>query len=371
MVSKPIVHNTLTVSEENYSESYKKNKENSKTPQDSKKLQHPVNLLSSQHYYNILKSLNISFNDLGGFTSKLTILCPAISQPIRFSLSPIVISLLLLEKFKNFPLIQETVYINFFNIKRLILQFDSSKYEIIYNQTLSLLCLIRDTIRNIIGQNLSPDLVFIIFTCAELLKNINSIPLEFIISAVNNCLKISSTITEINSLPSIFSLFTSEINPFLPQYSHKEYTLVLDLDETLGHYSNGKFLLRPGVHQFINEMNQHFELVLFTAASRGYADWAMDTVDPEGIIKLRLYKQHTINESIKDLEMLGRDINKVILIDNCWKCFEKQPDNAIEISSWVGDPNDTKLFNLAKSLASLPYCKIKSLKQSLMKLKLF
>ena len=138
MVSKPIVHNTLTVSEENYSESYKKNKENSKTPQDSKKLQHPVNLLSSQHYYNILNSLNISFNDLGGFTSKLTILCPAISQPIRFSLSPIVISLLLLEKFKNFPLIQETVYINFFNIKRLILQFDSSKYEIIYNQTLSL-----------------------------------------------------------------------------------------------------------------------------------------------------------------------------------------------------------------------------------------
>ena len=272
MVSKPIVHNTLTVSEENYSESYKKNKENSKTPQDSKKLQHPVNLLSSQHYYNILNSLNISFNDLGGFTSKLTILCPAISQPIRFSLSPIVISLLLLEKFKNFPLIQETVYINFFNIKRLILQFDSSKYEIIYNQTLSLLCLIRDTIRNIIGQNLSPDLVFIIFTCAELLKNINSIPLEFIISAVNNCLKISSTITEINSLPSIFSLFTSEINPFLPQYSHKEYTLVLDLDETLGHYSNGKFLLRPGLHQFINEMNHHFELVLFTAASRGYAD---------------------------------------------------------------------------------------------------
>ena len=116
-------------------------------------------------------------------------------------------------------------------------------------------------------------------------------------------------------------------------------------------------------------MNLHYELVLFTAASREYADWAMESVDPDSKIKLRLYKQHTVNGSIKDLEMLGRDINKIVLIDNLSKSFEKQPDNGIEISSWTGDEADTQLFNLMQELVYLPYSKIKSLKQALIRAK--
>lgn len=88
--------------------------------------------------------------------------------------------------------------------------------------------------------------------------------------------------------------------PFLPP-STKKYTLVLDLDETLVHYEDngviGQFYLRPYAQDFIEEMANHYELVIFTAALQDYADWIIDRLDSNKRITHRLYRQHTSSNS--------------------------------------------------------------------------
>lgn len=146
--------------------------------------------------------------------------------------------------------------------------------------------------------------------------------------------------------------------PYLPPSTNKsEYTLVLDLDETLVHYmeseADSKLLVRPGAHQFLKEMSEIYEVVIFTAAMQDYADWALDQLDVGNWISHRLYRQHTSIDKgvfIKDLSRIGRDLNKTIIVDNVAENFQKQPENGILIKSWYDDPHDDALFELGPLL---------------------
>ena len=63
----------------------------------------------------------------------------------------------------------------------------------------------------------------------------------------------------------------------------RKYCLVLDLDETLIHFKNdngrAKFLIRPYTYNFLRNLEPHFELIIFTAAQKEYADWILDKID--------------------------------------------------------------------------------------------
>ena len=71
-----------------------------------------------------------------------------------------------------------------------------------------------------------------------------------------------------------------------------------------------------------------------------------------------LYKPHVIFErgkSVKKLNLIGRDLNKIIFVDNM-KCNAKyNPKNLYLIPSWTDDIYDDELFKLKEKLKYI-YC---------------
>ena len=62
---------------------------------------------------------------------------------------------------------------------------------------------------------------------------------------------------------------------------NKKFTLVLDMDETLIHFRSEekKFKLRPSCLWFLNEMSKLYEVVIFTAGSKQYADYILNFIE--------------------------------------------------------------------------------------------
>ena len=159
--------------------------------------------------------------------------------------------------------------------------------------------------------------------------------------------------------------FINVPSPFLkklpPEIETSTYTLVLDLDETLVHFfytpSGGTFLIRPFCSQFLEEMAKIFEIVIFTAALKDYADSILDILDPNKIlINYRLYRHHTSLSGItfcKDLTKIGRDLSRTLIIDNLADNFKLQTNNGILIGTWIDDMKDTQLNDLGKILKVL------------------
>ncbi|KAG3049369.1 hypothetical protein PC121_g18956, partial [Phytophthora cactorum] len=168
-----------------------------------------------------------------------------------------------------------------------------------------------------------------------------------------------------------------ELRPsFLPPVSPNDADkkcLVLDLDETLVHSSfrptdNYDFIIpvnidgtihhvyvckRPGAEEFLIEMAKYYEIVVYTASLSKYADPLLDKLDPEGVIRYRLYREHCVQYEgnyVKDLSLLDRDISQTIIVDNSPMAYAFHPRNAIGCSSFIDDPNDRELESISRFL---------------------
>ena len=149
--------------------------------------------------------------------------------------------------------------------------------------------------------------------------------------------------------------------PFL--LNNKIFTLVIELDDTiisLQKDSRGLIVIipRPGLKQFLREMNKIYEIIIFTSATSFYADPILNSVDKkQHFFKNRLYRKHTVfinNVYVKDLSKLGRDLSKIIIIDNKPENFQLQKENGIFIKSFFGnDKTDKVLDNLMPILKNI------------------
>ena len=153
--------------------------------------------------------------------------------------------------------------------------------------------------------------------------------------------------------------------PYLNKEIIKEFSLVLDLDETLISFkldekdeSKGILRYRPGLDIFLSKVSKYYELIIFTAATKEYADPILDEIEiNQFYFDYRLYREHTIifnNDFIKDLSRLGRDLSKVIIVDNMPQNFRLQKENGIFIKAfWGDDIYDTALYDLGDILEKI------------------
>ena len=146
--------------------------------------------------------------------------------------------------------------------------------------------------------------------------------------------------------------------PYIRTTMKKNFCLVLDIDETIVHTMNlpyeNYFLLRPGVITFLEEISKIYEIIIFTSSPKSYADSILNKIDTENkYFSYRLYKEHVLFEngkSVKKLNMIGRDLNKIIFVDNM-KCNAKYNlKNLYLIPTWIQDIHDQELFKLKNKL---------------------
>ena len=147
-------------------------------------------------------------------------------------------------------------------------------------------------------------------------------------------------------------------------------TLILDLDETLVHSAFTPFsrksdiilniniegenktlyvLKRPHVDKFLQELSSLYEIIIFTASISQYANPLLNQLDKNNYIKYRLFREHctfTNGIYIKDLKILDRKLNNMIIIDNNPLSYDNNIDNGIPILSWYDNINDNELLKL-------------------------
>ena len=111
---------------------------------------------------------------------------------------------------------------------------------------------------------------------------------------------------------------------------------------------------RPYLKMFLQEISKYFDLAIFTAAMKNYADTILDYIDPNNeYFQFRLYRDACIPIQnklyIKDLRIIkDYDPSNVILMDNSLYSFMNQPSNGMLVNSFYTNNNDIQLIN-AKS----------------------
>ena len=79
-----------------------------------------------------------------------------------------------------------------------------------------------------------------------------------------------------------------------------------------------------------------WEVIIFTASVRAYADRLLDTLDPQGtLLNIRMYREHCTPLDgcyTKDLRLLGRQLSRTVIVENTPLsfCFQVQRNRWLE-----------------------------------------
>jgi len=139
------------------------------------------------------------------------------------------------------------------------------------------------------------------------------------------------------------------------------FTLVLSLEDMLCHSEwtmehGWRVAKRPGMDYFLRYLGSYYEIVLFTSQPMAMVEQVLRKLDPYSTIRWPLFREATLYKDggyVKDLSYLNRDLKKVLIIDTDPHHVKHQPENAIILPKWKGDPKDQTLIQLIPFLEYL------------------
>eukprot|EP00916_Digyalum_oweni_P007409 GHVL01012486.1.p1 GENE.GHVL01012486.1~~GHVL01012486.1.p1 ORF type:complete len:321 (+),score=94.47 GHVL01012486.1:84-1046(+) len=149
----------------------------------------------------------------------------------------------------------------------------------------------------------------------------------------------------ISNEPLLLDLETLKFPEFIP-------TLVIDLNKTILHMhfdriEGWKVVKRPGADEFFKQLQHYYELVVW---SDDLYPVALDIMIKWGIpVSGVLHRDQCKRKNghyIKDINKLGRRLDRIIFIDHDKYAFGNNINNGIEIKEYNGDPNDRELYDL-------------------------
>ena len=144
--------------------------------------------------------------------------------------------------------------------------------------------------------------------------------------------------------------------PYIKSPPNKKYTLILDLNKTLAYINNkGNLKLRNGLFSFLSMIKPYYELISFSCEPKQITDIILNEIELEKkYFDYYFYREHSIiyeNSLVKDLSLIGRDISKIIIVDDDENCFKLNKENGIKIAPFNENSiNDNILFELKKIL---------------------
>ncbi|KAK8928456.1 Mitochondrial import inner membrane translocase subunit TIM50 [Platanthera zijinensis] len=108
---------------------------------------------------------------------------------------------------------------------------------------------------------------------------------------------------------------------------------------------------RPGLRDFLQQISEFADLILFTAGLEGYARPLVDHIDVDNKFCHRLYRPATVSteyrEHVKDLFMISKNLCRIVIVDNNPFSFLLQPLNGIPCVPFsAGQPNDEQLLGV-------------------------
>ncbi len=139
-----------------------------------------------------------------------------------------------------------------------------------------------------------------------------------------------------------------------------EQDFMINLDATM----EISVLVRPHLKEVLEKLAEIYEICVFTAGTKEYADLILDKIDPEhNWVTHRLYRHHCIRREnkyyVKDLRIISdRDLGSIILVDNSIISFAFNIDNGIPICGYFNnDMEDNELLYLYSFLETSFYQK--------------